>query len=145
MNRSNQYPTDEIIHDHIATLPTSYTVVITAPPTQQNHHTLHFQKRQLYSDTDDQLQADLVNAYSAYLNQPLQHHNSTNIFAPKPNSGLLHRYVFFTPSLTFALLVTFLLFIPIVVLSVAGIGSIATVAGLEGKMTGTVGLDPAKA
>lgn len=44
-----------------------------------------------------------------------------------------------------ALAVTFLLFVPLVILSTSnGIATIATVAGLEQKMTGTVGLDPSK-
>ncbi|BGP14865.1 hypothetical protein JCM10213_003779 [Rhodosporidiobolus nylandii] len=71
--------------------------------------------------------------------------NGTSIFQPKEKSGLLHRYVFFTPALIFALLVSLLVLIPTLLIGVQALTSIETVHGLETKMAGTVGLDAAKA
>ncbi|KAK4703449.1 hypothetical protein P7C70_g2766, partial [Phenoliferia sp. Uapishka_3] len=94
--------------------------------------------------------------------------NATSIFEPNPRGGLLSRYVFFTPALilcaflsallsqtnkgrlipsnaTIALLISIFILIPMLVFSISAITSTETVAGLESKMTGTVGLDPAKA
>lgn len=71
--------------------------------------------------------------------------NGTSIFEPKEKSGLLHRYVFFTPALVFALLVSLMVLIPTVLIAVQALTSIETPHGLETKMTGTVGIDPSKA
>ncbi|GAA6060901.1 hypothetical protein JCM10212_003935 [Sporobolomyces blumeae] len=70
--------------------------------------------------------------------------NGTSIFAPKEGSGLLHRYVFFTPALVFSLLVSLLVLIPTVLIAVSALTSIETPHGLETKMTGSVGIDPSK-
>ncbi|GAA5981950.1 hypothetical protein JCM11641_006809 [Rhodosporidiobolus odoratus] len=72
-------------------------------------------------------------------------HNGTSIFQPKEKSGLLHRYVFFTPALVFSILVTLLVLIPTVLLGAQALTNIETVEGLETKMAGTVGLDASKA
>ncbi|GAA6008848.1 hypothetical protein JCM11491_003806 [Sporobolomyces phaffii] len=71
--------------------------------------------------------------------------NGTSIFQPDEKSGLLHRYVFFTPALVFSLLVTLMVLIPTVLIAVSALTSIETPHGLETKMTGTVGIDPSKA
>ncbi|GAA5968317.1 hypothetical protein JCM3765_000388 [Sporobolomyces pararoseus] len=71
--------------------------------------------------------------------------NGTSIFEPEEKSGLLHRYVFFTPALVFALLVSLMVLIPTVLIAVQALTSIETPHGLETKMTGTVGIDPSKA
>ncbi|GAA5834137.1 hypothetical protein JCM11251_000552 [Rhodosporidiobolus azoricus] len=70
--------------------------------------------------------------------------NGTSIFQPKEGSGLLHRYVFFTPSLIFCFLVGLLVLIPTLLVGTQALLSIETVQGLETKMTGTVGLDASK-
>ncbi|GAA5927998.1 Ac45/VOA1 transmembrane domain-containing protein [Sporobolomyces koalae] len=71
--------------------------------------------------------------------------NQTSIFEPAEKSGLLHRYVFFTPALVFSLLVTLMVLVPTVLIAVKALTSIETVHGLETKMTGSVGIDPSKA
>lgn len=99
--------------------------------------------------------------------------NGTSIFAPKPNSGLFHRYVFFTPTLVLcasppspsppspslsphlgavlthraspAVLITVLILIPTVLVGASALLAIETPQGLETKMTGSVGIDPSKA
>lgn len=96
----------------VSTLQEPYLVILTSPPLSSTHNSkFHFQsKRQLYSDADfeeyeeNASQADLVEKYSAYLIDEVTlsaKKNGTNIFAPKPKSGLFHRYVFFTPTLLF--------------------------------------------
>ncbi|GAA5861914.1 hypothetical protein JCM8547_008594 [Rhodosporidiobolus lusitaniae] len=71
--------------------------------------------------------------------------NGTSIFEPKPNSGLFHRYVFFTPAIIFSFLVTLLVLVPTLLIGTQALLSIETVQGLETKMAGTVGLDASKA
>ncbi|BGP46984.1 hypothetical protein JCM10450v2_002836 [Rhodotorula kratochvilovae] len=71
--------------------------------------------------------------------------NGTSIFQPKEGAGLFHRYVFFTPALILALLVTIFLLIPTVLVGASALLAIETPQGLEGKMVGSVGLDPSKA
>ncbi|GAA5918569.1 hypothetical protein JCM1841_003307 [Sporobolomyces salmonicolor] len=73
-----------------------------------------------------------------------QEGNGTSIFTPKEGSGLLHRYVFFTPALVFAFLVTLLVLIPTVLIGVQALTSIETSYGLETKMKGSTGIDPSK-
>lgn len=101
-----------MIATRTATLQHPYLIVITSPPTHSTPSSnMHFQsKRQLYSEEDFELesdtpQADLVESYSAYFGDASvapKKGNSTNIFTPSPKSGLLHRYVFFTPTLIFS-------------------------------------------
>ncbi|GAA5893390.1 Ac45/VOA1 transmembrane domain-containing protein [Sporobolomyces salmoneus] len=86
-----------------------------------------------------------VSPYSDYSSFQKDKKNGTSIFEPKEKSGLLHRYVFFTPALVFALLVTLMVLIPTVLIAVQALTSIETPHGLESKMTGTVGIDPSKA
>ena len=96
-------------------------------------------------------------------------HNGTSIFQPEDGSGLLHRYAFFSPALIVgalavvrgllpvvlvfpklthpcpaAVLVTFVVLIPTVIVGAQALLSIETVNGLETKMTGSVGIDPSK-
>ncbi|GAA5888335.1 hypothetical protein JCM5296_003291 [Sporobolomyces johnsonii] len=73
-----------------------------------------------------------------------QEGNGTSIFTPKEGSGLLHRYVFFTPALVFAFLITLLVLIPTVLIGVQALTSIETSYGLETKMKGSTGIDPSK-
>ncbi|SGY79447.1 BQ5605_C008g05134 [Microbotryum silenes-dioicae] len=68
----------------------------------------------------------------------------TSIFEVKPNSGLLHRYVFFTPALIFCILISFLILIPLLVFTSQALTTVQTVHGLEHKMTGSVGTDGSK-
>ncbi|GAA6018478.1 hypothetical protein JCM10207_000906 [Rhodosporidiobolus poonsookiae] len=70
--------------------------------------------------------------------------NGTSIFEPKEGAGLLHRYVFFSPALIFALLVSFLVLIPTLLVGTQALLSIETLQGLETKMAGSVGIDPSK-
>ncbi|GAA5820824.1 hypothetical protein JCM3770_000355 [Rhodotorula araucariae] len=71
--------------------------------------------------------------------------NGTSIFQPKDGAGLFHRYVFFTPALILSLLITVIILVPTVIVGASALLAIETPAGLEGKMTGSVGLDPSKA
>ncbi|SCZ98746.1 BZ3500_MvSof-1268-A1-R1_Chr7-1g09259 [Microbotryum saponariae] len=68
----------------------------------------------------------------------------TSIFEVKPNSGLLHRYVFFTPALILCILISFLILIPLLVFTSQALTTVQTVYGLEHKMTGSVGTDGSK-
>ncbi|KDE09075.1 hypothetical protein MVLG_00793 [Microbotryum lychnidis-dioicae p1A1 Lamole] len=68
----------------------------------------------------------------------------TSIFEVKPNSGLLHRYVFFTPALILCILISFLILIPLLVFTSQALTTVQTVHGLEHKMTGSVGTDGSK-
>ncbi|GAA5893740.1 hypothetical protein JCM8208_001232 [Rhodotorula glutinis] len=71
--------------------------------------------------------------------------NGTSIFQPKPNSGLFHRYVFFTPALILSVLITVIILVPTVLVGASALLAIETPHGLETKMTGSTGLDPSKA
>ncbi|GAA5857479.1 hypothetical protein JCM9279_007301 [Rhodotorula babjevae] len=71
--------------------------------------------------------------------------NGTSIFQPKPNSGLFHRYVFFTPALILSVLITVIVLVPTVLVGASALLAIETPHGLETKMTGSTGLDPSKA
>ncbi|GAA5970566.1 hypothetical protein JCM8115_002740 [Rhodotorula mucilaginosa] len=71
-------------------------------------------------------------------------HNGTSIFQPEDGSGLLHRYALFSPALIVAVLITFVVLIPTVIVGAQALLSIETVKGLETKMTGSVGIDPSK-
>ncbi|TKA57815.1 hypothetical protein B0A53_00964 [Rhodotorula sp. CCFEE 5036] len=71
-------------------------------------------------------------------------HNGTSIFQPEDGSGLLHRYALFSPALIVAVLITFVVLIPTVIVGAQALLSIETVNGLETKMTGSVGIDPSK-
>uniref|UniRef100_A0A0K3C6P9 BY PROTMAP: gi/342320596/gb/EGU12535.1/ Proteophosphoglycan ppg4 [Rhodotorula glutinis ATCC 204091] n=1 Tax=Rhodotorula toruloides TaxID=5286 RepID=A0A0K3C6P9_RHOTO len=70
--------------------------------------------------------------------------NGTSIFQPDPKSGIFHRYTLFSPGILFAIIVSFLVLIPTVVIGSHALLSIETVQGLETKMQGSVGLDPSK-
>ncbi|BGP23661.1 proteophosphoglycan ppg4 [Rhodotorula toruloides] len=70
--------------------------------------------------------------------------NGTSIFQPDPKSGIFHRYTLFSPGILFAILVSFFVLIPTVVIGSHALLSIETVQGLETKMAGSVGLDPSK-
>lgn len=92
--------------------------------------------------------------------------NSTSIFSPKKNSGLLHRYVFLSTPLIFgelmrntmlgfraadhvlssraALIIVGLIILPVLVLTSQALTTVETVRGLETKMTGSVNVDAAK-
>lgn len=70
--------------------------------------------------------------------------NGTSIFSPKENSGLFHRYVFFTPGLILCFIISFLVLTPIAIVGTKTLGTIHTLAGLETKMTGSVGGEASK-
>ncbi|KAI5475216.1 hypothetical protein MNV49_001727 [Pseudohyphozyma bogoriensis] len=96
---------------------------------------------ELYEFMETQYE-DFESSFNASMAAPKK--NATNIFK-KDGGGLMYRYIFFTPALIFGLLISLLLLIPVLVFTSQALTSTQTVAGLEGKMVGTVGLDPAKA
>ncbi|GAA5992780.1 hypothetical protein JCM10908_006930 [Rhodotorula pacifica] len=87
---------------------------------------------------------DVSSEFQKGENNDTDANNGTSIFQPKEGSGILHRYALFSPGLIVAVLVTFVVLIPTVLVGSQALLSIETVNGLETKMTGSVGIDPSK-
>ncbi|KAM0746018.1 hypothetical protein T439DRAFT_330209 [Meredithblackwellia eburnea MCA 4105] len=166
---------DKIVGSHLASLPPSHLVILTSLPNLTSHKkkSSALTKRQYASDDDatiptsdeessisvdeDMLPEEDGEEYididfdgltsstaGSEFTKP-KTNGTKSIFTPDPKGGVLSRYVFFTPSLIVSLFISFVIFIPVLILTIQGLATTETVAGLESKMTGSVGLDPAKA
>lgn len=155
MRKSIMENLDTIVQGHLHSLSAPYLVILTSAPASSldsisNLSKAQLIKRQYYESVADDFGS--AEAFEAMYDGMLAAaaalapggNASKSIFAVDPKSGLLHRYVFFTAPLILALLITFLIFIPLAVFGTQILTTVQTVAGLESKMTGAVGLDSAK-
>lgn len=107
-------PTDSIVEGQLRTLSAPYLVILTSlgsdstssllPVTATKKHAKRqYDEDYAYLDNGDEISEDwagetMAGSETVTVYAPS---NATSIFSPKANSGLLHRYVFFTPSLVF--------------------------------------------